>query len=169
MGWLFSSRWETRKGLIDHLRMQLAMSDLEVLASSAIGNNHWYLAKHSSGVTFIGLDLMKGGTKESPGWGYKSMDESCGPNEVNCPISYLAKADPATPGSYADSWRKSVEAYHQAKRVKTKLTEGMQVCYSGLNYELKANLGRKGWRVCELGSGIHYRMSARQASEAEII
>jgi hypothetical protein len=45
------------------------------------------------------------------GWGYKDMDESMGPNEVSCPLTFLHLVP--DPGGYATAWRKRVREYHR--------------------------------------------------------
>lgn len=65
--------------------------DHELLRATTVGNHHWYLCRNRlTGLVYIGLDKMAGGLKD--GWGYKDMDESVGPCEVDCPLSYLAQA-----------------------------------------------------------------------------
>ena len=43
------------------------------------------------------------------GWGYKDIDESMGPVECDCPVSYLDQADPAT-HKYAIEWRAKIRS-----------------------------------------------------------
>lgn len=65
--------------------------------------------------------------KEADGhsWGYKDMEESMGPCEVSCPLSYLDMVPEATckpncencrqescSGLWARNWRKNVREYH---------------------------------------------------------
>lgn len=168
MGWLFSARWATRDDMLAHLRRPERFGeDYELLQSSAVGNNHWYLARRKSdGLVFIGLDLIKGGTRRYPGWGYKDMDETCGPSEVNCPVSYLDKASPAT--GYAIDWRERVRAYHETRR-KTKavaLEPGKVLAYGEWHYRLDRSIGRRGWYVTREEDGVSFRMNAHQVQAA---
>jgi len=48
----------------------------------------------------------------------KNLDESCGPNYVNCPISYLDVAQPAPSAEYAVRWRQGVKDYYGSRRAK---------------------------------------------------
>jgi hypothetical protein len=115
MGWLFSYNvGEGREGLLKRLREPSRYGSGKLIKSSAVGNNHWYVAESSNGERFIGLDLMKGGGRES-GWGYKDLCESMGPCEVNCPLSFLELA-PVPDGEYAAGWREKVREYHAAKK-----------------------------------------------------
>ena len=50
--------------------------------------------------------------------GYKSMDESCGPGEYNCPLAYLDRVPECNP-----DWRVSVRQYHARHNRTLKLEE----------------------------------------------
>lgn len=168
MGWTFSARWATRNDMLAHLRRPERFGEnFELLKSSAIGNNHWYLARRKSdGLVFIGLDMIKGGTRRDPGWGYKDLDESCGPCEVNCPLSYLDKVSPAT--GHAVAWRERVRAHHEARR-KTKavaLEPGKVLAYGEWHYRLDRSIGRRGWHVVRVEDEQPFRMNARQVQAA---
>lgn len=166
MGWTFSSRWSNRKELLVYLRSGLRIGEgYELLKSSAVGNNHWYLCRRKSdGRVFIGLDLMKGGRSE--GWGYKDLDETCGPNEVNCPMAYLDQAGPAE--GYAVDWRERVREYHRKHSVAkaVKLEPGKVVTYGGVDYRLDRSVGRRGWYVSRVPDEQQFRMNARQVAAA---
>lgn len=77
-------------------------------------------------IRFIALYLLKcsryGGVPE---WGYKDMDETCGPYEVNCPLSYLAMT-PAPKGQYAVEWRRRV---YEAVPYSPKMGENLELRY----------------------------------------
>ena len=71
---------------------------------------------------FIVLFLLRkfpGGT-----WGYKDIEESMGPCEVNCPLAYLEMA-PDPDGEYGQDWRERVRQHHA--RVGVKLHAGDRV------------------------------------------
>lgn len=81
-------------------------------------------------IRFIGVYLIKFYKPKKDdwqgGWGYKPMDESCGPVEVSCPLKYLDMVP--DPGSYATEWRKNVREWHaRKKRYLPKLGEKVQV------------------------------------------
>lgn len=59
---------------------------------------------------FIILFLMR---CEARCWGYKDIDESMGPCEVNCPISYIERATEPV-NEYARAWRERVRATYKA-------------------------------------------------------
>lgn len=58
---------------------------------------------------FIVCNIMRG-TKE--GWGYKDVEEACGPYHVSCPISYLDMVPLERFGGDAE-WRERVRAAHR--------------------------------------------------------
>jgi len=177
MGWLFSPRWSNRKEMLEHLRSKTRWGDnFEMLKSSLVGNNHWYVAKRSDGLVFIGLDLIKGGTRTYPGYGYKDICASMGPCEVNCPITYLDLAPDS--GGYETGWREKVRTYHADKAARRPLEAGLVVEYGDSYYELEKSLGRRGWAVCSLWrnedtgqwhSGADYRMKSHQLTKARRI
>lgn len=168
MGWSFSSSWRTRADLLGYLRAADRFTPgYTLMKSVAVGNNHWYLCKRvSDNLIFIGLDLMKGGTRKEPGWGYKSMDEFAGPVAVNCPLSFLDEA--AAPTGHAIAWRKQVEAFHAQSKALAQLTlsPGRLVTYGEHTYELLQSLGRRGWRVKRVSDQMIFRMRSRQLNEA---
>jgi hypothetical protein len=166
MGWCFSPNWRDRAEMLTYLRRPERYGDKTLIRSVAVGNNHWYLVRNPSGEVWIGLDLMKGGTRREPGWGYKDLDETCGPCEVNCPLSFLEQASP-TDHRYAAPWRESVREHHAKKTKRPKPTEGLNILYGGTKYTLVRPAGpRKGWYVRAEGGG-QYRMSAHQLAQSQ--
>jgi hypothetical protein len=73
--------------------------------------------------------MQNGG--EEHGWGYKDMDESCGPNAKNCPLKYLELA-PWTEeyhgrnGDYAKNWREEVKAYWRKRKEASSIAKKMK-------------------------------------------
>lgn len=53
---------------------------------------------------FIVLFMMKRFGQDS--WGYKAVEESCGPIYYNCPVGWLDEIP--DPGYHATQWRKTV-------------------------------------------------------------
>lgn len=171
MGWSYSTQWRSKKQLVEYLTDSYRFGEnQELLKSSVVGNNHWYLAKQkTTGEIWIGLDMMQSGRED--GWGYKDLTASCGPVEVNCPISFLKEASEPDPDSYDAQWRKRVVAYHKSKRQKAKRSyeAGMVVQYDGTDYRLDRPAGsRRGWYVNRQPDGMLFRMNARQLGQAEI-
>lgn len=106
MGWLFSTRWPTRKDLVTHLTSGNGMTTVKKAFS---GNHLWCVHEHE-GDQFICLYLMSKGPKEhgGPNWGYKDVDESMGPAYYTCPVSFLDEAQPEPTTGYAVEWRAEV-------------------------------------------------------------
>jgi hypothetical protein len=168
MGWTFPYCTNTRAQLVEHLRRPERFGDrTELLAACTRGNHHWYLARNKdTGVVWIGLDLMQGGTRREPGWGYKDMDESMGPYASDCPLSYLDRAtEPCN--EHSRDWRDGVRKYHAQRKERPEPRAGLRVTYCGHTYELVRPAGpRRGWEVRNT-SGTTYRMNARQLASAQ--
>lgn len=165
MGWSFAySRSYGRKELIAELRSPTRFGpNTQVLQACAIGNHHWYLAK-TGDVTWIGLDLMAGGGRTG-GWGYKSMDESCGPNYYDCPISYLDKAN--APVGYAEAWRAEVRKQHALMAARPTPEPGLVITYGAHQYKLVDKVGdKRGWSADRVSDGYRFRIKPRQLSQA---
>lgn len=60
----------------------------------------------SRGGPFIALCMLQRWGNEN--WAYKDVEETCGPNQINCPVSWLDEVP--DPGSYATEWRAKVRA-----------------------------------------------------------
>lgn len=58
---------------------------------------------------WIGCDLMR--HQKDYGWGYKDLDEICGPYYYSCPLKYLDLVPIETYGGN-DEWRENVRQYH---------------------------------------------------------
>ena len=115
MGWLFSNGWSTKKELIDYLCR--SEGGHKTLKKSIRGNRLWILQeyqKDGAPVRYIVLMLM-GKHPDGYGWGYKDIDESMGPYEVDCPLSYLDDLTPAA-NDYSRDWRSAVRKFHELRR-----------------------------------------------------
>lgn len=166
MGSISSSAWRTKQDMVDYLqRSDRFISGCVIKKSSVVGNHHWYLIEYE-GRTTIELDVMsvfkRKGRSSNAEWGYSNMSEEHGPCEKDCPISFLKLA--SEPQSYAIEWRKEVLAHHDRKNKKAFVD--MVVSFGGKQYQLLANLGRKGWRVLEIESNAIYRMNCRLLNKA---
>ena len=179
MGWLFG--WGDRKSLVNHLLKDLdhdsEHSSLKCLAHTCVGNNLWAVCertfkiadpKHPAGESyrFIMLFLMrKAGDGE---WGYKDLDESCGPNEVSCPLAYLDMAGPEGPhlGEYSANWRKSVREYWARRHASQQFAKSLKPGFSfasgwGESPSIVVCRGFQGknWIVGENSNGELFRYS----------
>ena len=117
MGWLFSSEWPTKAAMIKHLTEPggAFSSKVRTIAKALRGNTLWSVIEYAEdsesypkGTRAILCFLLESDNKRGNGWGYKDMDESMGPAEVNCPLSFLDMVP--DPGGYATEWRAKVRA-----------------------------------------------------------
>lgn len=129
------------------------MEGVEIVATRVVGNNVWQVLKSPDGKLGITLTLLQSGYPEM-GWGWKSIDETHGPNEKDCPLSFLDMVP--DPGSYATAWRAGVREYHAQQRTKTQLKVGDPVKIYGKPYRLREK-ARRGWVVVSMLDGKHYR------------
>lgn len=171
MGWLFSPRWTNRAELLAHLRRpERYAPNYELLRSQAVGNNHWYLVHNKAhDKIFIGLDLMAGSGRQcqSHGWGYKDMDESAGPYQLNCPLGYLDQA--SEPTGYAIEWREKVREYHAKRTARLSPATGLFATYNKVTYRLSSCAGRnKGWYADRVSDSALFRLKAKQIANSVI-
>lgn len=139
MGWLFYNRIPTDiraeiEGLWTFENEERAVQPLQ---SWQIGST-WYLAVEVTIKTpeakptsypvdafgryvFAAVVLTRQGGGE---WGYKDMDETCGPNESGAPPALLAKLTPTT-SDYANDWRDRCRA--RATLTGRKLAHGDEI------------------------------------------
>ena len=108
-------------------------------------------------------------------FGYKDMDESCGPYYWDCPARLLDQLDklaPNPPGSALD-WRARCRAKLFDKRKPSRVfVPGQLVKFgAGRVFELIAPAGpRRGWFVkLADANGQQYRANARQMTDCTII
>ena len=160
MGWSFAMRDTGRKAHIESLTNQRHFSPGYVpITHRVVGNHIWQLVQRPDGTKYITLDLI---AKER-GWGYKSLDEDCGPYFFDCPTTLLGKADPPATAN-AEAWRVKVWEYaDRQKRLKREmqtLKPGDTIEVGPCQYTLLEDLGRSGWRAKDLG-GHHWRLTQR--------
>ena len=168
MGWTFCWEMRSRQAMLIYLRRSTRLVDhWEVLKSTAVGNNHWYLYRNKeTGRVSIGLDLMAGGGKD--GWGYKDLSEDYGPGQVNCPLSYLDQASEAE--GYAVEWRQKVRQFHAQKAERPNLAAGLHVIYGEAEFKLLNSAGpRRGWNVERTSDGRQFRMKAVQLARSQVV
>ena len=88
---------------------------VRTLKHSLRGNCLWRIVevtKEGKTTLVITLDLLK---KSREGWGYKGMDESCGPCYYNCPLGFLKEVP--CPNQYVAEWRAKVYAKTKTHKV----------------------------------------------------
>lgn len=179
MGWLFSTRWNNREELREHL---VNGNGVKTLKSCWKGNNLWTVGEYTypdnhidrpgRTILYVGLYLCAKHGKGMDGWGYKDMDESAGPNYYNCPLGYIEmveaheKANGYGPIGYAEAWRKDVR--ERLARSKVKLADGQRIKLYQQEYTVLASMGRQGYRIKNT-SGDIYRMRCNQVAAVEIL
>lgn len=116
MGW--HSGWYSRRDLIRHLVRAWNNGDTEVspLRHCTRGNNLWILfEQRAPGIEperWVELCMMQRFAGDE--WGYKPVEDSMGPYQVNCPLSYV-EACTATESKLATEWRERVREYWKEK------------------------------------------------------
>ena len=75
-------------------------------------------------IRIIALDLLRSGGPDM-GWGYKDIDETMGPCETSCPISYLDMV-PCPDNEHARDWREAVRAKAAGKQAVTEVIRAMK-------------------------------------------
>lgn len=133
MGWLFCS--PDRASLIKTLKFRITRPDAFERGTvapneiSVVGNTLYALLRLQEPqpcTTVILVYLLKG-APEYPGdpnaWGYKDMDETCGPNITTCPKKFLSQSD--CNDSYAPEWRQLCLNWHAEQSLIRSLTPGL--------------------------------------------
>jgi len=114
MGWSFMSSMHSKAELIAYLTGPNLGLTMKTVAKCVKGNVLWTVHEYVEAVypnpvgkRWIGCYLM---AADQGWWGYKDMDESMGPSDVSCPLSYLNMVP--DPGGYATAWRERVKFHH---------------------------------------------------------
>ena len=140
----------SRAALIDHLKDPVPASiDYTMGEHRIVGNHVWFLDTSKQGKKTIGLFVLHPGTrgKKKTGWGYKRSEESKNPDQIDCPLSLLAKASPAN-GAAAIEWRSRVKNFHTHMKRRAKICKpGAKVLVGYGTYILVEKIGRKGWTI----------------------
>ncbi len=109
--------------------------------------------------------------KDYHNFGYKDMDESCGPYQAECPERILKLLTPTT-SQYAQQWRDAcwanINKKAVAKTTKETIKVGTAIELYGKSYVVNMLLGRRGFQVIN-SAGRAFRMKATQAKDAKII
>lgn len=142
MGWLYMPReamggHDTPKSYLDAQFTYERLTDdgdrrrLAVLASSCPQNRVYYAAveesrTHVRGDVFAIVCLVRWNPRDREGlvFGYKAMDETCGPCEAACPERVLRLLTP-TENDHALAWRRRCE--ENLARRRRPLEDGMRV------------------------------------------
>ena len=162
MGWSFAMQDTGRKAHIESITNQRHFSNGYIpVTFRVVGNHVWQLVQRPDGTKYITLDLIA--KERGGGWGYKSLDEDCGPYFFDCPLTLIRQADPpATPN--ATAWRIKVREYadreRRLKREMSTLKPGSVIVTVQNQYTLLEDLVRSGWRAKDSG-GAYWRLTRR--------
>lgn len=122
MGWLFyNSTYYKPNGSVDRKKeLESGFSEgYTVLKSSMVGAVYYgAIKKDDTGDVFGYVALTSSDKKGGYNFGYKSMDETCGPYENKCPLAILDLLTP-TDSEFANAWRKRCREYHEQKKSPT--------------------------------------------------
>lgn len=170
MGWLFG--YDTRKELADHL---IRGNGVHTLKHCWVGNNLWTVQEGTkqdgSVVRFVALYLCKGNRHSRYAWGYKDVNESMGPGETSCPLSYIElveaheKEHGYAPVGYAAEWRQKVR--DRVFRTSRKFKEGQRIKLYGNEYEVRSPCLRGDYWIDF--NGALFRLKRSQVKDVEEI
>ena len=152
MGWTFShkSESETARQFLERncLKWSTATPEAhpQVTAHSQVGTTHFFAVRFPlayrltvrdsfsdyvpalDGSVTVAIVFLTQSDRNHYNFGYKDMDESCGPNEV-CGPRFLDNLSPLKDDAigYAKNWRARVLAAHAAKASAPKITDGARI------------------------------------------
>lgn len=116
-----------------------------LLKSAMVGSTYYAAVRTSrtgeSDKVWAAVFLTSGRSKwDGSIWGYKDMDESCGPCESKCPVSILDLLTP-TDCQWANEWRQRCRDYAATAKERRKLGDkavftptGVSVCTKGRSW-----------------------------------
>lgn len=176
MGWMFLYDCPTKADLIEHVtKAQVWTGDdgvekiQRIVKHTLVGPNLWCVAERIEGgvLQWRTIFLFLTRKEKGVGWGYKDMDESMGPNEVNCPLSYLSDLTEAR-NEWAREWRESVRAYHARRAKKLEHAKGAKpgdtVRVYGKEYVVEKVLPRG--IIHAVRDGMTYKIRSQQLTIA---
>jgi hypothetical protein len=121
MGWYYTLG-SSRKDIIDEVTEE-GRNEKTGVTSTCIaryfsGNDLWTVWEQTGPPfpepqRFICLFMLSRGRGD--GWGYKPVEESCGPTAVSCPPRFLDMV-PEPPNDWGRKWREGVRMYWAARR-----------------------------------------------------
>lgn len=90
------------------------LSDSSIKKHTLVGNNLWCVMETETHGRFVVLFLLE---RMNGVWLHKAIDETCGPNAIDCPLEYLDGLP--EPEGYAKDWRERVREFHESNRLLT--------------------------------------------------
>lgn len=136
MGWTsYHADFYDRRGNVDRKRECDNHWDKDkciVLKSQMVGSTYYAaIQKKDTGEVFAAIVLTSVDNKDyyNYNFSYKSMDDTYGPNQTDCPKSILKLLSP-TDNEVANNWRKQCYEQHERKAKLSKLPIGSIVRYA---------------------------------------
>ena len=184
MGWLFyNSNHYKPNGDVDRKKEMDSNTDEKytVLKSTMIGTTYYAAIKYNLSEEVFGyVALTSSDKKRGNNFGYKGMDETCGPNESKCPISIINLLTP-TDSEWANSWRDRCREYHFQKKSPTafaNLPIGTKIIWTiphehfsrgkkGERIELEKYKGAK-QRACWVNWDERYRVNPKYVNMKDV-
>ena len=125
MGWLFQNDKLRHQTPEQYITKQFTYdgktSSAIVVAAATVGSTIYAAIRNENkalGTSYVFCAVILFKNNDRDGFGYKDMDESMGPNEVNCPDRIMRLLSPISampsPG-YAADWRERVAAAKTAR------------------------------------------------------
>ena len=136
MGWLFKidmlEHQTPAEYIAEHFSVETEETRASVLATATAGGTIYAAIRNENKRTgavyvFCGVFLFKNNRRD--GFGYKSMTETMGPSQVDCPdriIRLLSPVEEIPDPSYAAEWRSNVAAAKERRRTARKQFESFQ-------------------------------------------
>ena len=113
------------------------------------GNDLWVLfkrtSKHASTDVERFIYLFKISRWGEGDWAYKPIEESMGPSNYSCPLSFLDAAQHPFPNGYPEGysdWRANVRAHHARRNQKIEVGQTIKLT-NGREYKVTRFEGRK--------------------------
>jgi hypothetical protein len=138
------------------------------------GNDLWVLfartSKHASTDVERFIVLFKISRWGEGNWAYKPIEESMGPLEHSCPVSFLDAAQHPFPNGYPEGyhdWRANVRAYHARKNQKLVLGQIVKLT-NNREYKIATFRGRKAFGY-DVETGGYYHIPRRMLTSQEAV
>lgn len=112
MGSVSDSTWTTKEKVVESLKKDIERTGW-IISDTASTRSGVYFCVTTQEDSFIYFALI---TKHKNEFWVKTMTESMGPSQMDCPLRLLNH--PCTTGSYSAQWRESVRQYHATKKSK---------------------------------------------------
>jgi len=119
MGWVFyDSHYYKSNGKVDRKKeIDSKFNENDTVVKSAMVGSTYYAAIKNTNTNevFAYIALTSQDDRHGFNFGYKDMDETCGPYESKCPNSILKLLSPTT-NEWALQWREKCREYHIQKK-----------------------------------------------------